>query len=63
MPRDLPIGNGRLLINFDRQYRLRDLYFPHVGRENQTSGRPCRFGVWAEGKFAWIEDGWRVEMR
>ncbi len=62
MPRDLPIGNGRLLINFDRQYRLRDLYFPHVGRENQTSGHPCRFGVWSEGRMAWIEDGWRIQL-
>jgi GH15 family glucan-1,4-alpha-glucosidase len=62
VPRDLPIGNGRLLINFDRHYRLRDLYFPHVGRENQTSGHACRFGVWADGQMAWIEDGWDLSL-
>ncbi|MBM3270326.1 MAG: glycoside hydrolase family 15 protein [Candidatus Sericytochromatia bacterium] len=62
MPRDLPIGNGRLLVNFDRHYRVRDLYFPHVGRENQTSGNACRFGVWTEGRLAWIEDAWEIAM-
>jgi glucoamylase len=31
MPRDLPIGNGSLLIAFDSEYRLADFYFPHVG--------------------------------
>jgi hypothetical protein len=41
MPRDLPIGNGSLLITFDAQYCLRDLYFPNVGHENNTLGHPC----------------------
>ena len=36
MPRDLAISNGRLLVMFDRQYRIRDLYFPHVGKENHS---------------------------
>lgn len=59
MPRDLPIGNGRLLVNFDRQYNLRDVYYPHVGQENHTNGDPCRFGVWADGEFAWTDsDAW-----
>src|SRR5262249_44005353 len=33
----------------------RDLFFPRVGQENHTSGAPCRFGVWAEGAFAWLD--------
>ena len=28
MPKDLPISNGNLLLNFDADYRLRDIYFP-----------------------------------
>src|SRR5579883_3249566 len=63
MARDLPIGNGSLLINFDRQYQLRDLYFPHVGKENHSAGHPFRFGVWANGPFRWIDDDlWQREM-
>lgn len=56
MPRDLPIGNGSLLINFDSLYQVRDLYFPHVGKENHSAGHPFRFGVWMNGLFRWIDD-------
>ncbi len=48
MPRDLPIGNGSLLVAFDAQYRLSDFYFPRVGMENQA-GAKFRFGVYADG--------------
>ncbi len=57
--RDLPVGNGSLLVNFDDKYQIRDIYFPHVGQENHTEGFPCRFGVWVDGDFAWVaDDGW-----
>lgn len=59
MPRDLPIGNGSLLVTFDDSYQLRDLYWPHVGLENHTKGNACRFGIWVDGRFHWIDDaGW-----
>jgi oligosaccharide amylase len=45
-----------LLVNFDHRYRLRDLYWPHVGQENHTVGHPFRFGVWVDGKFRWVSD-------
>ena len=60
MPRDIPVGNGNLLIAFDKDYNLRDLYFPHVGEENHTKGGPFRFGVWVNGRFSWVPDGWRI---
>lgn len=56
MPRDIPIGNGSLLVSFDSRYRLRDLYWPHVGQENHTAGHPFRFGVWVDGAFSWVGD-------
>jgi oligosaccharide amylase len=57
--RDLPVGNGSLLVNFDDKYQIRDIYFPHVGQENHTEGFPCRFGVWVDGQIAWVADaGW-----
>jgi GH15 family glucan-1,4-alpha-glucosidase len=49
MPRDLAVSNGRLLVMFDRQYRIRDVYFPHVGKENHGTGHAFRFGVWVGG--------------
>jgi GH15 family glucan-1,4-alpha-glucosidase len=64
MPRDLPLGNGDFLVTFDSRYQLRDLYYPQVGLENHTGGEPCRFGVWADGKFAWTgDDGWERDLR
>lgn len=64
MARDIPVGNGDLLITFDRFYRVRDIYFPYVGRYNHTEGHVQRFGVWADGDFAWIEDdSWHRELK
>src|SRR5216117_31609 len=70
MPRDIPVGNGRLLVTFDRQYQIRDVYFPHVGQENHAGAGPCRFGVWADaparhkGLLCWTGDAsWTVRQR
>lgn len=52
--RDIPVGNGQLLVNFDSDYQIRDIYFPHVGQENHTEGFPSRFGIWVDGEFSWI---------
>jgi oligosaccharide amylase len=60
MPRDLPIGNGNILVAFDKDYRLREFYFPHVGEENHTKGEPFRFGVFTDGQFSWIPEGWQL---
>ena len=55
MPRDIPVGNGEMLVTFDHHYRIRDIYWPRVGMPNHTSGHVQRFGVWVDGAFAWIE--------
>ena len=63
MPRDIPVGNGKLLLCFDREYRLRELCFPHVGQENHMHGKVCRLGVWTEEQFSWVGPDWRKELR
>ncbi|MGH9818658.1 MAG: glycoside hydrolase family 15 protein, partial [Pyrinomonadaceae bacterium] len=61
--RDIPVGNGNLLVNFDDKYQIRDIYFPHVGQENHTEGFPFRFGVWVDGKFSWVfSDDWQRRL-
>ncbi|MEO7672753.1 MAG: glycoside hydrolase family 15 protein, partial [Pyrinomonadaceae bacterium] len=61
--RDIPVGNGRLLVNFDDKYQIRDIYFPHVGQENHTEGFPFRFGLWVDGEFSWIaSDDWAKKL-
>jgi oligosaccharide amylase len=53
-----------LLVTFDRKYRIRDFYFPHPGRENQSAGNPFRFGISVDGAFSWFSsDDWKVELK
>ncbi|MGI8543301.1 MAG: glycoside hydrolase family 15 protein [Aridibacter sp.] len=62
--RDIPVGNGSLLVTFDDKYQIRDIYYPHVGQENHTEGFPFRFGVWADGEFSWVfENDWKRTLK
>jgi GH15 family glucan-1,4-alpha-glucosidase len=64
MPRDLPLANGHMLVNFDASYTLRDIYWPHIGSANQTLGHENHTGVWVDGTFAWLADGtWQRDLR
>jgi oligosaccharide amylase len=70
MPRDIPIGNGNLLITFDDRYQVRDFYFPHVGQENHAGNQPCHFGIYVDnphgsgGRLAWTTDpGFHIRQR
>ena len=62
MPRDIPVGNRNCLICFDSDYRIRDLYYPHVGQENHVGGEICRFGVWVENEFSWVGPDWERDL-
>ncbi|MFA9477592.1 glycoside hydrolase family 15 protein [Phycisphaerales bacterium AB-hyl4] len=75
MPRNIPVGNGQMLVTFDQHYRVRDLYYPHVGQENHAGGSPCRFGVWADipenpdrkderrrKRLYWSDEGWDINL-
>ncbi|HEX9078170.1 MAG TPA: glycoside hydrolase family 15 protein [Desulfuromonadaceae bacterium] len=63
MPRDIPVGNGTLMVCFDRDYVIRDLYFPNVGQENHMGGGRSRFGLWVDGSFVWVGPGWEIDLR
>lgn len=63
MPKDIPVGNGNLLLNFDLHYRIRDVYFPWIGQENHAGGHEFRFGIWADGRFSWMGPDWDIDLR
>jgi glucoamylase len=64
MPRDIPLGNGNLLVAFDQNYQIRELFWPHVGQENHALGHPFRTGVWVEGQFRWFDDvNWQRSLK
>ncbi len=63
MPRDIPVGNRCLLITFDQDYCLRDIYYPYVGKENHTGGHQFKFGVWVDGRFDWVKrESWGLNL-
>ncbi len=55
MPRDIPVGNGQLLVCYDQNYQIRDIYYPHVGQENHGGAEPCRFGVFTDVPVVHLE--------
>src|ERR1700755_1107602 len=78
MPRDIPVGNGRMLVTFDNHYQIRDVYFPHVGQENHAGAGPCRFGIFTDvpdhpggnrsllawtNNHGWGDRGWQIRQR
>ncbi len=64
MPRDIPVSNGNLLVNFDRDYNIRDIFYPYVGKANQSNECISRTGCWVEGRFSWLSDSsWVKDMR
>jgi GH15 family glucan-1,4-alpha-glucosidase len=63
MPKDIPVSNGNLLVNFDSDYQIRDVYFPFIGQENHSKGDPFRFGVWVDGSCSWMGPEWEKDLR
>ncbi|WP_337101643.1 glycoside hydrolase family 15 protein [Paenibacillus sp. YIM B09110] len=63
MARHLVIGNGKMLLNLDQHCYIRDIYYPFVGQLNHVGGQYCRFGIWVEGKFSWLDEPeWKFEL-
>lgn len=57
--RYLSIGNGRILVNIDELGRITDLYFPYIGMENQTAGKPIKHYFFDGNK---VYDNWKVNV-
>lgn len=58
MARDIPVGNGSLLVACDTHGLIRDFFYPHVGEQNHAGGAPFRVGLWEDGEFVWLPHGW-----
>jgi GH15 family glucan-1,4-alpha-glucosidase len=56
MPRDLVLGNGNVLINFDHGMNMRDFFYPVVGMDNHIAGHRCGIGFWDDGHFSWMDE-------
>ncbi len=65
MAKHITLGNGELLIGFDRFGRVQDLHFPYVGRENHVALHHIHhIGVWSEGMFYWFDHpSWDISIK
>jgi len=62
MARDIPVGNGQMLVTYDTSGLIRDMYYPHVGRENHAGNAPFRVGIWEDGLFEWLPGRWERQV-
>lgn len=66
MPKSLILSNGNLVVDHDKNGLIRDIYYPHVGLDNNTgSNYVHKIGIFIDGSFSWLDDGtWHttVEM-
>ncbi len=50
-------------VMFDAAYRLRDIYYPYVGKENHA-GHAFRFGVFVDNRLSWTDSSdWQRSLR
>jgi len=65
MSRPILLSNGQMHVGLDTYGLVNDLYFPHVGLENHTTGKNLRhrIGVYVDGAFSWLDDEtWDIRL-
>ena len=63
LPREIVVGNGRMLAALDSLMAIRDFFYPKVGLENHLGGHYSRLGIWTDRRFSWINENWEVKMK
>ena len=61
--RQTPVGNGRLLVNHDLRGNVKDIFYPHVGKENhsQYTHSPLLIKIGNElTEFG--SEGWEIDI-
>ncbi len=56
MPRTSSIGNGNLLVLFDKKGLVKDLYFPYAGLEEHTLGLKHYIALAVDKKIYWLHN-------
>jgi GH15 family glucan-1,4-alpha-glucosidase len=52
--RDIVMGNGAMMLNFDQDLNLRDLYWPYGGFENHGDANRSACGIYADQQLSWL---------
>ena len=52
------LGNGNLLIGFDKSGQIKDIYYHYPGLENHVhEDQVHKLGIWADGEVYWADGG------
>ena len=55
MVRYLPLGNGKMLLTFNEDYRIVDFYFSKFASENHSADHPFMYGISVDNDFKWMD--------
>ncbi|MCL4312444.1 MAG: hypothetical protein M1462_08505, partial [Candidatus Thermoplasmatota archaeon] len=55
MVRYLPLGNGKMLLAFNEDYRIVDFYFSRFASENHSADHPFMYGISVDNDFKWMD--------
>ena len=65
MSRPLVLGNGSILVGFDKSAQIRDFYFDYVGLDNHMDEDSIhKVGVWVDGTVSWLDSpDWNLTIK
>lgn len=63
MAKEIVLGNENLILTYDSNLCIRDIYFPHIGEENHLEEDKNRIGFWIGGKFSWVDEEWKKNIK
>ncbi len=52
--REIVLGNGAMMLNFDEDLNIRDLYWPYEGFENHGDANRSACGIFADQRLSWL---------
>lgn len=64
MAKSLTLGNGNLLICYDKFGQVDELYYPYVGQENHLAGHYVhKIGIYVDGQIYWLDNPtWQIKI-
>jgi len=63
VPKSLVLGNGNILIGFDKYGQVNDFYYPYVGLENQIGAHNVhKIGIWVDDQLSWLDENWEIKI-
>lgn len=62
MKKEIILSNGKFFVNIDKNFSIRDLYFPYVGMYNHLNSEANAIGVCVDGKLKWIDGSWEKKF-